>query len=119
MNRVSYQFAATAIAVLHLAFILFVIFGGILLLRWPRLVWVHLPAAVWGVLIEWFSWYCPLTKWENHLLRRAGRAGYDGGFVAHYILPVIYPAGLTRGHEIAIGIFVLVLNAGIYMRVFR
>lgn len=119
MKRMSYQLAATAIAVLHLAFILFVIFGGLLVLRWPRLLWLHLPAAVWGVLIEWMSWYCPLTRWENHFLRQAGRAGYDGGFVAHYIMPVLYPAGMTRGLEIAIGAFVLVLNAVIYMRVFR
>ncbi len=110
---------AVTIATLHLAFILFVIFGGFLVLRWPWVMWVHLPAAVWGVLIEWFSWYCPLTKWENYFLQQAGRAGYSGGFVAHYIMPVIYPAGLTRGLEIAIGVFVLVLNAGIYMRVFR
>lgn len=110
---------AIAIATLHLAFIAFVIFGGFLVLRWPRLMWVHLPAAGWGVLIEWFSWYCPLTKWENYFLQQAGRAGYSNGFVAHYIMPVIYPAGMTRGLEIAIGVFVLVLNAGIYMRVFR
>jgi hypothetical protein len=119
MKRMAAQVAATAIAILHLLFILFVIFGGLLVLRWPKLLWVHLPAAAWGVLIEFFSWYCPLTKWENLLLQQAGRAGYSGGFVTHYIMPVIYPAGLTRGHEIAIGIFVLVLNAGIYMRVFR
>lgn len=119
MKRMAAQVAATAIAILHLLFILFVIFGGLLVLRWPRLMWVHLPAAAWGVLIEFFSWYCPLTKWENLLLQAAGKAGYSGGFVAHYIMPVIYPAGLTRGLEIAIGVFVLVLNAGIYMRVFR
>jgi hypothetical protein len=119
MKRMLAQAAATAIALLHLGFIAFVIFGGLMVLRWPKLIWLHLPAAVWGVLIEWFSWYCPLTKWENYFLQQAGRAGYSGGFVAHYIMPVIYPAGLTRGHEIAIGVFVLVLNAGIYMRVFR
>ncbi len=117
--RMLYNFAATTTALVHLAFILFVIFGGFLVLRWPKLMWIHLPAAVWGVLIEWFSWYCPLTKWENYFLQQAGRAGYSGGFVAHYIMPVIYPAGLTRGHEIVIGVLVLVLNAGIYMRVFR
>jgi Protein of Unknown function (DUF2784) len=115
----SYHVLATATALLHFAFIAFVIFGGLLVLRWPRLMWLHLPAAVWGVLIEFFSWYCPLTKWENHFLREAGRAGYDGGFVAHYIMPVIYPAGLTREIEIVIGAFVLILNAVIYWRVFR
>jgi hypothetical protein len=119
MRRMTYHVLATATALLHFAFIAFVIFGGLLVLRWPRLMWLHLPAAAWGVLIEFFSWYCPLTKWENHFLREAGRAGYDGGFVAHYIMPVIYPAGLTRGIEIAIGAFVLILNAVIYWRVFR
>ena len=115
----TYQIAAVATALFHLGFIFFVIFGGLLVLRWPKLMFVHIPAAAWGVLIEFFSWYCPLTKWENQFLRQAGRAGYDTGFVAHYIMPVIYPAGLTRGIEIAIGVFVLALNAVIYWRVFR
>src|SRR5687767_4245856 len=119
MRRMSYQLAATAIALLHLLFILFVLFGAFLVLRWPRLMWVHLPAAVWGVMIEFFGWWCPLTKWENYFLRAAGRAGYSGGFVGHYIMPIIYPPGLTRELEIAIGLFVLVLNAAIYVRVFR
>jgi hypothetical protein len=119
MKRMSYSIAATLVATLHLLFILFVVFGAFLMLRWPRLMWLHLPAAVWGVLIEFFGWWCPLTKWENYFLREAGRAGYGGGFIAHYIMPIIYPAGLTRGLEIAIGIFVLVLNTAIYVRVFR
>lgn len=114
-----YNLAATAIAVLHLAFIVFVLFGAFLLLRWPKLMWVHVPAAVWGVLIELFGLWCPLTKWENYFLRMAGRAGYSGGFVSHYIMPIIYPPGLTRGHEIAIGVFVLVVNVAVYVRVLR
>ena len=119
MKRMSSHILATAIALLHLLFIGFVLFGGFLVLKWPRLMWLHVPAAVWGVLIEFAGWWCPLTKWENHFLEQAGRAGYTGGFVGHYIMPVIYPAGLTRGLEIAIGLFVLVLNLGIYVRVFR
>jgi hypothetical protein len=115
----AYNFAATAIAILHLGFIIFVLLGGLLVLKWPRLAWVHVPAAVWGVLIEFFGWWCPLTRWENYLLREAGRAGYHGGFVAHYIMPVIYPAGLTRGMEIGIGILVLVINVSVYVRAFR
>lgn len=114
-----YHLAANAVALLHLAFIVFVVAGGFLLLRWPGLAWVHLPAAVWGSLIEFAGWFCPLTRLENVLLERAGQAGYDEGFVAHYVFPLIYPAGLTRGIEIAIGLFVLALNAGIYVRVFR
>ncbi len=119
MRRMTFNLAATAIAILHLLFILFVLFGGLLVLRWPRVMWLHLPAAVWGALIEFAGWWCPLTRWENYFLREAGRAGYGGGFVAHYIMPLIYPAGLTRGLEIGIGIFVLALNLLIYMRVFR
>ena len=115
----TYQAAAGAIVLLHLGFILFVLFGGFVVLRWPKVAWVHLPAAVWGVLIELFHWWCPLTKWENHFLRLAGKAGYDGGFVAHYIMPIIYPPGLTRGIEIAIGIFVLIINVTLYMKAFR
>ncbi len=115
----SYQLAATALAVLHLAFIGFVLFGAFLVLKWPKLMWVHLPCAVWGVLIEFAGWWCPLTKWENHFLRAAGKAGYDTGFVAHYIMPIIYPPGLTRGMEIVLGMIVLVVNAAVYVRVFR
>jgi len=119
MRRMIYSALASTIALLHLLFIVFVLLGGLLLLKWPKLMWVHLPAAVWGVLIEFFSWYCPLTRWENYCLREAGRAGYSGGFVAHYILPVIYPAGLTRTHEVVIGALVLAVNLAIYVKVLR
>lgn len=119
MRRMAYNVAATSTALLHLGFILFVLFGGFLVLKWPRMMWLHLPAAVWGVLIEFAGWWCPLTKWENYFLTEAGRAGYSGGFVAHYIMPIIYPAGLTRGMEIAIGALVLAINLAIYAKVFR
>ena len=119
MRRMAYNLGAQALALAHFAFIVFVLFGGFLVLKWPKLMWVHLPAAIWGVLIEFAGLWCPLTRWENALLRAAGRAGYDGGFVAHYIMPVIYPAGLTRSIEIVIGVIVLVINVAIYMRVFR
>lgn len=115
----AFQAAATAVAIVHFGFILFVVFGGLLVLWWPRVMWLHLPAAAWGVLIELFSWYCPLTTWENYFLRQAGQAGYGGGFVAHYLMPLIYPAGLTRELEITLGLFVLALNAAIYVKVFR
>lgn len=119
MKRMASHIAATAIALLHLGFIVFVVLGGLLVLRWPKLMWLHLPAAAWGVLIEFFGWWCPLTRWENNLLRAAGREGYSGGFVAHYIMPLIYPAGLTRGLEIVLGLAVLLVNLGIYVKVFR
>jgi hypothetical protein len=111
--------AATALALIHVAFIVFVVFGGLLVLRWPRLMWVHLPSAVWGVLIEFAGWYCPLTTWENDMLRRAGRAGYSNGFVEHYLFALIYPGGLNRTMQIAIGIAVLVINGVVYARFFQ
>ena len=110
---------AIALALIHLAFIVFVLFGGLLVLRWPRLMWVHLPAAVWGVLIEFAGWYCPLTTWENALLRRAGKAGYSNGFVEHYIFAAIYPEGLTRSMQIMIALTVLAVNAAVYVRLLR
>lgn len=119
MKRMVYHVLANATALVHLAFILFVLFGGLVVLKWPHAMWLHIPAAIWGVLIEFAGWYCPLTRWENHFLREAGRAGYSDGFVAHYIFPLIYPAGLTRGIEIALGAIVLIVNAGIYVKVFR
>jgi hypothetical protein len=114
-----YHIAANAVAILHAAFIVFVVIGGLAVLRWPRLAWIHLPAAAWGVLIELRGWYCPLTRVENALLRRAGAAGYDEGFVVHYLFSVIYPNGLTRGMEMVIGVFVLVVNLGVYVKVLR
>ena len=112
-----YHFLANLVALPHAAFIAFVVLGGVAVLRWPKLAWIHLPAAVWGALIELAGWYCPLTKVENFLLRRAGEAGYDGGFLAHYLFAVIYPNGLTRGMELAIGVFVIAVNLGVYVRV--
>ena len=117
--RMLFKLAANALALIHFAFILFVVFGGLLLLKWPRMMWLHVPAAVWGALIEFAGWYCPLTSMENAMLRRAGEAGYTDGFVAHYIFRLIYPAGLTRGLEIAIGVFVLLVNVSVYVKVFR
>jgi len=114
-----YQLLATAVALVNLAFIVFVIAGGFLLLRWPKLMWIHLPAAVWGVVIEVMGWYCPLTGLENWLLHRAGREGYSGGFVSHYIFALIYPAGLTRTIELAIAAVVLLVNVSVYVRVFK
>lgn len=100
---------------LHFGFILFVVLGGFLVLRWPRLAWAHLPALFWGALIELSGRFtCPLTPLENELLRAAGRAGYEGGFIEHYILPLIYPPGLTREVQITLGILVLAINAITY-----
>lgn len=104
---------------MHLLFVVFVVGGGLLLLRWPALVWVHLPAAVWGVLIELFGWVCPLTPLENSLRRRAGAAGYEGGFVEHYLLPVLYPGALTREVQFALAAAVVGVNLAVYAWVLR
>src|ERR687889_2933712 len=96
-----YRALADAVLVLHLAFVLFVVLGGLLVLRWPRLAWLHLPAAIWGVLIEFAGFVCPLTPLEVGLRRLGGEAGYEGGFIEHYLTGALYPAGLNRGGEVA------------------
>jgi len=118
-KQMLYQTLATTIAIIHFAFIVFVIAGGFLVLRWPGMKWIHLPAALWGALIEIGGWICPLTILENVLLRKAGAAGYDDGFVAHHIFHVIYPNGLTRGMEFAIAAFVIAINVAVYRKVFH
>ena len=105
---------ADAIVVLHFGFLLFVVLGGLAVLRWPKLAWLHVPAAIWGVLIEFFGWICPLTPLENHFRQLGGQAGYAGGFIQHYIVSVLYPDQLTRGTQIILGAAVLALNAFIY-----
>ncbi|CAJ94653.1 DUF2784 domain-containing protein [Cupriavidus necator] len=105
---------ADLVVIVHGLFILFVVAGGLLVLRWPRVAWLHLPAAVWGVLIEWSGWICPLTPLENMLRRAAGQAGYSGGFVERYLLPLIYPAGLTPAVQLWLGAVVLVVNVVVY-----
>lgn len=110
---------ADAVLVLHFAFVLFVVFGGLLVLRWPRAAWAHIPAAVWGVAIEFGGWICPLTPLENELRSRAGESTYHGDFIAQFLLPVIYPQGLTRRTQVALGLVALLLNASIYLFALR
>jgi hypothetical protein len=109
-----YALAADLLVVLHLSFILFVAVGGLFALRWPRLAWAHLPSAAWGALIELRGWICPLTPLENSLRRSAGEAVYENGFIDHYVVPLVYPPGLTREVQIALGIAVLGVNALVY-----
>lgn len=109
-----YRFAADGVVLVHLLFIVFAVLGALLVLRWPRLCWLHLPAAAWGFLVEVMHWPCPLTRWENHFRHLAGEQGYGQGFIEHYLLPVIYPAGLTPAIQLWLGGGVLVVNAGIY-----
>ena len=110
----AYRVAADLVVLVHLAFVAFVVLGGVLTFRWPRARWVHLPAALWGVLIEWTGGVCPLTPLEVALRRRGGEAGYAGGFVEHYVLPLLYPSELTRRVQIALGVGVVCVNLVIY-----
>lgn len=109
-----YRYAADAVLLLHLAFILFALFGAILALRWPRVVWLHLPAALWATGIELAGAVCPLTYLENDLRLRAGQLGYAGGFIEHYLLPVIYPAGLAPAIQYVLAGIVLGVNLVLY-----
>jgi hypothetical protein len=110
---------ADLLVLMHLCFVLFVVFGGLFAWRWRWVIGLHLPAAVWGALIEFFSWECPLTPLENELRHKAAQTGYEGGFIEHYLLPILYPAGLGREIQILIGLFVVVSNVLIYWRLLR
>lgn len=114
-----YRLLADAVLLVHLAFIVFVVSGGLLLRRWPRLAWLHVPAVLWGVGIELSGAICPLTPLENTLRRLGGEAGYAGGFVENYLLPIVYPPGLTRQWQIALGLGVAALNVAAYAHWWR
>jgi len=110
----SHSLLADGVLLLHLIFILFVIFGG-LALFWRRwLIWLHLPVVVWAVLIELIGWTCPLTPLENRLRVAAGEMGYEAGFIEHYVAPLIYPGEITRDVAIVLGIAVLLWNLLLY-----
>jgi hypothetical protein len=114
-----YRAAADAVLLLHLAFVLFVVLGGFLVLRWRKLAWAHLPAVAWGALVEFSGWICPLTPLEIALRHAAGDAAYAGDFVEHYIVALLYPDSLTRDVQVALGIAVVLLNTVIYGAVLR
>ncbi|MBI4537421.1 MAG: DUF2784 domain-containing protein [candidate division NC10 bacterium] len=114
-----YQLLADALVLVHLAFVVFVVAGGLLVFWRPWLRWVHLPAAAWGALIEFIGWICPLTPWEVALRLKAGQTSYAGGFVEHYLLPVLYPEELTPGVQVVLGLLVVGANATIYSFVWR
>ncbi|TMB31606.1 MAG: DUF2784 domain-containing protein [Deltaproteobacteria bacterium] len=113
-----YRLLADVVLVAHLGFVLFVVAGGFLILRWPGMAWVQLPSAFWGLVVEWSGWICPLTPLENRLRAQGGAAGYAGGFVEHYLVPVLYPASLTRGVQVLLGATVLVINLIAYALAF-
>ncbi len=105
---------ADLLVILHFAFVLFVAAGGLLVLRWPRVAFLHIPAAVWGAWIEFTGGVCPLTPLEKSLRAGAGEAAYPGDFVGHYVLPILYPAGLTRTTQLVLGAMVVGVNLAIY-----
>ena len=114
-----YRVLADLVALSHLAFIAFALFGGLLALHWRWLPLAHLPAAGWAAAIEFFGWFCPLTPLENSLRRASGAAGYSGGFVDRYLIPVLYPAELTRELQLILGCALVVLNVAVYLVVWR
>lgn len=114
-----YHLLADAVVLLHLAFILFAAFGALLLFHYPRLLWLHLPAALWGAVIEFSGWVCPLTPLENHFRALAGDKPYSGDFIERYLVPLIYPAALTRNLQMLLGIGCVTINIVLYAMVIR
>lgn len=105
---------ADLVLLLHLLFILFVVFGGLLVIHWRRLAWLHIPVVIWGVLLELNQWICPLTPLENYFRRKAGNGSYDTGFIEYYLTAFIYPGWLTPEIQIAMGLGAALLNILIY-----
>ena len=114
-----YRLLADFVVLIHFAFILFALLGGLLALRWNWMPWLHLPAAGWGAAVEFFGWFCPLTPLENSLRRASGAAGSSGDFVERHLLPIIYPAEFTRELQLVLGCVVIVFNALVYFAVWR
>lgn len=114
-----YVLLADLVLLLHATFILFVVFGGLLVFWRHAIAWIHLPCAIWGMLIEFKGWICPLTYLENDLRKAAGNSGYEGGFIDHYLLPIVYPPGLTTETQILLGVLVLLVNVIVYALVLR
>lgn len=115
----AYQLLADLVVLLHLTFVLFALLGGLLVLRWRRVAWIHVPALVWGAFVEVTGRICPLTPLENRLQMAAGRTGYEGDFVVHYLVPILYPAGLTLDIQLALGVVLVVFNLIVYAFVWR
>lgn len=109
-----YLFLADLAVLAHALFVLFVVCGGLTVLRRPRLAWLHLPAATWGAVVELKGWVCPLTYVESHFRRLGGGVGYDASFIEHYLEPILYPSWLTPGSQLVMGLGVVGVNVVIY-----
>ena len=109
-----YSFLADLLVVFHLVFILYVMAGALLIFKWPKTLWLNMPACFWGMTVEITGWICPLTPWEIQLRRLAGEEGYTGSFIEHYLIPIIYPSGLTREVQMVLGGTVLIVNLCLY-----
>lgn len=114
-----YQLLADLVLLLHFAFVLFAMFGGLLVLRHKSVVWLHLPTMLWGVVVEWADLICPLTPLENALRLRGGEEAYGGGFIEHYLSLLLYPDALTPAVRYLLGIMLILVNVAIYVRVVR
>jgi hypothetical protein len=114
-----YPLLADVAVLAHALFVLFVIFGGVAVLRRPRLAWLHLPAAAWGAVVEFKGWVCPLTYAENLFRRLGGEGDYGGSFIGHYLEPILYPSGLTPQLQVTLGLGVAGINAAIYVLLWR
>ena len=109
-----HQLLADLVLVVHLAFVVFVLCGGLLVSRWRWITWLHLPAALWAAIVEFTGWICPLTPLENWLRAQGGKNSFNSDFIAQYLLPILYPGNLTRGLQLLLGTVVVVLNAAVY-----
>ena len=118
-TQVIYRVLADLVVWVHFAFVVFVVIGGLLVKKWPGSIWVHLPAVMWGIIIELCGWICPLTPLENWLRSKGGEESYHSDFVARYLLPMLYPQGLTRQSQIVLAALVVVVNVAIYGWIFR
>lgn len=114
-----FRILANIVVLIHFAFVLFVVLGGLLVVRWRGVAWIHVPAAIWGALIELTGWICPLTPLENWLRQQGGGNPYDGGFIETHLLRLLYPEGLTRGVEWTLGVIVIIVNIFVYWLAFR
>ena len=114
LSAMPYRLLADAVLILHAGFVAFVMLGALLVVRWPRVAWLHVPVVLWGAGIEFLGGICPLTPLENHWRRLAGDLGYPGGFVEHYVVAALYPAGLTSRVQVVLGMLVLAVNVAIY-----